>query len=167
MDFWVNTWSNALGGIAAGLFLVLMYLLIQWFLRATDLVVSYNWGYRNDADGFHVWPNLDIRNRSSSRSYRLANIAYTRKGKPHWFDNKSIWGTVVEPGSMNHDFTITPVKRVDSLPDALTLEVTIRLQTGRAFWLRGHGPGRMGKGRLRRLAFWLRDRLEKMLIAME
>jgi hypothetical protein len=127
MDFWTNTLSNALGSLAAGLFLVLMYVLIQWFLRATDLVVSYNWGFRNDIDGFHVWPNFDIRNRSASRSYRLANIAYTRKGKPHWFDNDSLWGIVVEPGSMNQDFTVGPVQRVDSLGEALTLEVTIRL----------------------------------------
>ena len=167
MNFWQNTWSNVLGGIGAGLFFVVMYVFIQWFLQATDLVVSYNWSYKTVNGVFNVWPNFNIRNRSRTKSYRLANIAYTRNGQPHWFDNKSIWGFVLEPGSMNHSFEVAPVKYVDALADVLSLEVTIRLQTGRAFWLRGEGPGQMGKSRTQRTAFALRAKLESWLVAME
>lgn len=168
MNFWETTWSNVLGGIGAGLFFVLMYVLVQWFLQATDLVVSYNWSYET-VDGVitKVWPNFDIRNRSRTRSYRLANISYTRKGQVHWFDNKSLWGFIIEPGSINNRFDVLPVKNVSTLADAVSLEVTVRLQTRRAFWLRGEGPGQMGKGGIRRTAFWLREKVESMLIAME
>jgi len=167
MNFWQTTWSNVLGGIGAGLFFVLMYLAIQWFLRATDLVVSYNWSF-DTVNGITTFrPNFDIRNRSTSRSYRLANIAYTCNGKPHWFDNKSVWGFVLEPGSINNSFDITSVKDIGSLSEALALQVTIRLQTGRAFWLRGQGPGQMGKSRSQRAAFAVRAKLESLLIAME
>jgi hypothetical protein len=167
MNFWQTTWSTVLGGICAGLFFVLMYVVMQWFLQATDLIVSYNWSYKTVDGVFYVWPNFDIRNRSRSKSYRLANIAYTRRGEPHWFDNKSVWGFVLEPGSISNSFDVAPVKNVSSLPDALSLEVTIRLQTGRAFWLRGEGPGQMGKNRIQRSAFVLRTKLESWLVVME
>jgi hypothetical protein len=45
MGFWTNTWSNALGGILAALFIVLLYILIQLFLRMTDLLITYNWRF--------------------------------------------------------------------------------------------------------------------------
>jgi hypothetical protein len=167
MNFWQTTWSNVLGGIAAGLFFVLMYVIVQWFLQATDLTVAYNWRFRTEGDVFYVWPNFEIRNRSRTKRYRLANIAYTQNGQPHWFDNDSVWGLVLEPGSINHGFDVVPVKKVDSLPDALKLEVTVRLQTGRAFWLRGEGPGQMGKSRVQRTLFALRGKLESWLVAME
>jgi hypothetical protein len=167
MGFWETTWTNILGGIGAGLVLLFAYMLVQWFLAATDLVIAYNWGYKAENGQFLAWPNLDIRNRSRSKSYRLANIAYTVGGKPHWFDNKSIMGVVIEPGSMNFDFKPLPVPRIDSIAEMLALEVTIRLQTGRAFWLRGQGPGQMGKSKIRRLFFWLRAQLEKVMIPME
>jgi hypothetical protein len=167
MDFWQNTWSNVLGGIGAGIFFLLGYLIIQWFLKATDLVVSYNWSYRSEAGAFYAWPNFDIRNRSQSRTYRIANIAYSKQGKPHWFDNKALWGFVLEPGSIHNEVSGSPVARITSLQDALDLEVTVTLQTGRRFWLRGQGPGQMGKGRIRRALFALRSRLESWMIALE
>jgi hypothetical protein len=68
---------------------------------------------------------------------------------------------------MNHDFTIVPVRNVTSLQEALSLEITVRLQTGRAFWLRGQGPGQMGKSRIQRMLFALRAKLESCLLAME
>ena len=167
MGFWEIVWTSALGGIGAGLFFVLMYLAVQWFLQATDLLVSYNWGYKIIDGAFYAWPNFDIRNRSRTRTYRIANIAYAQNGQVHWFDNKSIWGVVLEPGTMNPKVTGAPVKNLGSLQEALGLEVTIRLQTGRAFWLRGQGPGQMGRGRTQRVLFALRAKLESTLIAME
>jgi len=167
MGFWQTVWSNVLGGIGAGLFFVFVYLVIQWFLQATDLLVSYNWGYKMVSGVFSAWPNFVVRNRSRTRAYRIANIAYTHKGQVHWFDNESLWGFVLEPGTMNNTLSGAPVKNLGSLQDALGLEVTIRLQTGRAFWLRGEGPGQMGRSRMQRALFALRAKLESMLIAME
>jgi hypothetical protein len=173
MGFWTNTLSNVLGGIGAGLFFALMYVLIQWFLQATDLVVSYNWHF-DTKDGivsFH--PNFEIRNRSRSKFYRLWNIAYMRDGQRVWFDNKSLLGKVLEPASVNYySEEIAPVKNAEVEGIGLVaavfgIEVTVRTQTGRAFWLRGEGPGKMGKGRIRRAAFSLRAKLESWMISME
>lgn len=166
MSFWANTWSNVLGGIGAGLFFVLCYLIIQWFLRATDLVVSYCWKFAIKDGTLVYWPAFDIRNRSRSRSYRLANIAYTIHGKPHWFDNKAIVNIVLEPASMNF-VEGTAVKDIHQMIDALRLEVTIRDQAERSFWLRGQGPGQQGKSWMKRIAFKFRRALEKGLISME
>jgi hypothetical protein len=167
MSFWTNTLSNVLGGLGAGLFFVLAYFVIQWFLQATDLVVSYNWRFDTVNGITSFRPNFDIRNRSRSKSYRLANIAYTLRGQPHWCDNKSVWGRVLEPGSINNDFEVSAVRGIESLQDALSLEVTIRTQSGRSFWLRGQGPNQQGKGRIRRIAFKLRTALESGLIPLE
>lgn len=167
MNFWLTTLGNILGGIGAGLFFVFMYLIVQWFLQATDLLVSYNWSYKTLSGVFSAWPNFDIRNRSRTRTYRIENIAYTHNGQVHWFDNDSLWGYVLEPGTINNKLEGAPVKNVASLPDMIGLQVTIRLQTGRAFWLRGQGPGQMGRGRIQRVLFALRAKLESMLIAME
>jgi len=167
MTFWENTLSNVLGGLGAGLFFIFAYSVIQWFLRATDLVVSYNWSWET-VDGvtsFH--PNFDIRNRSRSKSYRLANIAYTRNGQPQWCDNESIWGRVLEPESINFEREVGPVKGIHTLEDALSLELTIRTQGERSFWLRGEGPGQQGRGRIRRAAFSLRKALETWMIPLE
>jgi hypothetical protein len=167
MGFWETTLTNMLGGIGAAVVLLFGYMIVQWFLQATDLIVSYNWKY-GIADGqFWASPNFDIRNRSRSKSYRLGNIAYTVKGEVHSFDKKSLWAYVVEPGSINNEFVVQPVKRVSSMEEMLRVEVTVRLQTGRAFWLRGQGPGQQGKSRLRQYAFKLRNLLEKMMIPME
>ena len=167
MGFWATTWSNVLGGIGAGLFFVLAYFVLQWFLQATDLVVSYNWRFDTVNEVTSFRPNFDIRNRSRSKSYRLANIAYTRSGHPHWFDNKSVWGRVLEPGSINNDLEVSAVKGIDNLQDALSLEVTIRTQSGRSFWLRGVGPNQQGKGWIRQTAFRLRGALESWMIPLE
>ncbi len=167
MGFWQTVWSNVLGGIGVGLFFVFTYLVVQWFLQATDLLVSYNWSYKTVSGVFSAWPNFDIRNRSRTRAYRIANVAYTHKGQVHWFDNDSLWGFVLEPGTINNKIAGAPVKNVESLQDTLGLELTIRLQTGRAFWLRGAGPGQMGRGKTQRALFALRAKLESMLIAME
>ena len=167
MSFLQTTWSNVLGGIGAGLFFLLWYIIIHWFLKATDLIISYNWSYKSESGVFYAWPNFDIRNRSQSKTYRIANIAYTKHGQPHWFDNNALWGFELDPGSIHNEVSGNPVARITSLQDALDLEVTMTLQTGRRFWLRGQGPGQMGRGRIRRAAFALTSKLESWMITFE
>jgi hypothetical protein len=166
MTFWQNAWSNVLGGIGAGLFFLICYIVVQWFLRATDLKIRYNWRYDHNGGDVTYRPFFDIRNCSRSKSYRLANIAYTRNGQMHWCDNDSIMGVVIEPGSMN-SVAGAPVKNIVDTASAFGLEVTIRDQSERSFWLRGEGPGQQGKSGIRRAAFMLRARLEKLLIPLE
>ena len=168
MAFWDEVLAIFLGDIFASVLLIVLYVLIQWFLRATDVTVSYNWSFT----GPNFSPNFDIRNRSGSRTYLLANIAYTRNdGRDKvWFDNDSIWGEELRPGSIRgRKFKLAPVKGITTHQEAMGLEVTIRLQSGRAFWLRGVGPGqmRMRLSRSQRIAFWLRDKFEKAAIPLE
>ena len=140
--------------------------MIQWFLRATDVTVSYNWGF----NGPNFFPNLNIRNRSGSKTYRLANIAYTRNDGQEKVcsDNDSIWDEELPPESIRgRKFGVAPVSGITTLQEAMNLEVTVRLQNGRVFWLRGQGPGQMKVSRAYYIAFWLRDRFEKAAITLE
>jgi hypothetical protein len=166
MTFWDEVLAIFIGDVLASVLLVLLYVLIQWFLRATDVTVAYNWSFA----GPNLSPNFDIRNRSGSKTYLLANIAYTRNGgrEKVWFDNDSIMDEELPPGSMRgRKFKIAPVKGVTTVQEAINLEVTVRLQNGRAFWLTGVGPGQMKTGRTQRIAFWLRDKAEKAAIPFE
>jgi hypothetical protein len=166
MTFWAEVLAIFIGDVFASILLIALYVIVQWFLRATDVTVAYNWSFT----GPSFSPNFDIRNRSGSRTYLLANIAYTRSdGKEKvWFDNDSIFDKELEPGSIRgRKFQIAPVKGIATAQEALGLEVTVRLQNGRAFWLRGVGPGQMKMGRIRRIAFWLRDKFEKAAIPLE
>jgi hypothetical protein len=166
MTFWDEVFAIFIGDVFASAFLIGLYAIIQWFLRATDVTVAYNWSF----DGPNLWPNFDIRNRAGSRTYLLANIAYTRNGGKEkvWFDNDSIMDQVLPAGSIRgHKFKIAPVKGISTPQEALNLEVTVRLQNGRAFWLKGKGPGQMKMGRTQRLAFWLRGKFEKAAIPLE
>jgi hypothetical protein len=100
----------------------------------------------------------------------LANIAYTRNDgrEKVWFDNDSIMDAELPLGSIRgRKFKIAPVRGITTLQEALGLEVTVRLQNGRAFWLRGVGPGQMKMGRTQRIAFWLRDKFERAAIPLE
>ena len=76
--------------LSAGITVSIIAFLIRWFLLKTDVMAGYNW----TCDGTGCHPNFDIRNRSSSRSYVLGNIAYTKnQGKEILtFDNKSLGG---------------------------------------------------------------------------
>lgn len=117
---------------------------------------------------FH--PNFDIRNRSKSQTYLLANIAYLKdRGKTLvWIDNKSLWGFELKPGSINHFEAVAPVKDVYSMEDCLQVQVKVRVQTGREF--PGAGPGQDKKqvlGKSQRLAYWVREFLDKNAIPME
>lgn len=165
MTFWAEVLAIFMGDIFASMLLVVLYVLIQWFLRATDVTVSYNWGFK----GTNFYPNFDIRNRSGSRSYLLANIAYTKNNGKEvvWFDNESLWGQELKPGSIQHNYTVAPVKNTTTPQEAIGLEVTVRLQNGRQFWLKGQGPGQLYMGRIQQAAFWLRQKFEKAAIPLE
>ena len=101
MTFWSEVSAGLLANVFAGVLLVVLYIGIQWFLRATDVVVSYNWSFNGTQlhpEGCH--PNFVIRNRSGSRTYLLASIAYRRKSGVESFDNKSLWGREPRPGTL-------------------------------------------------------------------
>jgi hypothetical protein len=141
-----------------------------------DVTVSYNWSFSGKPEGIpetgrsNFSPNFDIRNRSGSRAYLMANIAYTRNDGQEkvWFDNDSIMDEELPPGSIRgRKFKIAPVKGITTLQEAISLEVTVRLQNGRAFWLKGKGPGQLKMSRTQRIAFCLRERFEKAAIPLE
>lgn len=167
MGFWETTLTNLLGALGAALVFFFGYVSFQCFFTATDVVVSYGWKFGVKDGTFWAYPQFDIRNRSRSREYRLANIAYTIAGKIHWFDNEALWGKPLEPGSIHIDYVGRPIPRIGSTTELLALEVTVRLQTGRSFWLRGQGPGQEQKGKARRWAFKLRNLLENSMIPTE
>ena len=145
MTFWAEVLAIFAGDMFASIVLVGLYGLIQWFLRATDVTIGYNWKWR-DQD---FWPSFDIRNYSGSKTYRLANIAYTKnKGKDIIpFDNESLWGKEMKPGSIEF-LDGNPVPNVNSVQDCMQVEVGVRLQNGRQFWLKGQGPGQLHMGRV-------------------
>jgi hypothetical protein len=164
MTFWGEVLAIFLGDILATALVVALYVMIQWFLRATDIVVSYNSSWQGP--DFH--PNFDIRNRSRSQTYLLANIAYTKNnGKDIVFiDNKSLWDKELKPGSISKP-EASAVPGIASPPQCLEAEVTVRLQNGRQFWLKGQGPGQVRMGRIQKIAFRLRQKFEKAAIPLE
>ena len=153
----------------AGLLFVLLYIVIQWFLAATDIIISYHWRFDGTLDNpRNIRPGLDIRNRSRSRTHILANIAYLKENQPVTFDNKSVWGRELKPGSITLlDGEIAPVARLTSLAQCEEVEVHVRLQNGRSFWLKGTGPGQLRNGRIQRAAFWVRSRFEAAAVPLE
>jgi hypothetical protein len=165
MTFWDEVLANFLGAVFAGSFFVLLYRIVLWFLRATDVIVGYNWSW----EGTQFHPNFDIRNRSWTKQYLLANIAYTRNNGKEvvWFDNKSIWDKELPPNSIRHISNIAPVPKITSLAQCTELEITVRLQTGRFFWLTGQGPSQLRMGKLQHAAFWLREKIERSAIPFE
>jgi hypothetical protein len=164
MTFWDEVLAIFVGDIFASILLILFYVLIQWFLRATDIAIGYSWKW--EGTDFH--PCFHIRNQSGTKTYLLGNISYTKnKGKDILFiDNKSIWGRELKPGSITL-IEAGVVKNVTGLPQSIVTEVTVRLQNGREFWLTGQGPGQLWKGRIQKPAFWLRGKCEKAAIPLE
>jgi hypothetical protein len=139
---------------AAGVFSVLVFG-YRWFLLKTDVEVAYNWSWQ----GINFYPNFDLRNRSGSKTYVLANIAYTRKGGKEIviFDDKSLWSHELKPGTIVH-VSAAPVSKLNSMADCLTVEVTVRLQNGKEF--KGQGPGQLRTGWVK-YAYVLRQRIAK------
>lgn len=167
MTFWQEVGAGFLSNMFAAILLVIGYVAVQWFLHATDIAIGYNWSWKGSE--FH--PNFDIRNRSKSRTYIVANIAYKNGNTaPVWIDNKSLWAKELKPGSINFFNEVVTVKNVNSLQECLQIRVVVRLQTGREFWLTGHGPGQDGEvvmSRIQRLAFRFRNFLEKGSVSID
>ena len=165
MTFWQEVAAGLIGNVLAGWLFVFFYVAFQWFLQATDVTMGYNWSW----NGPNCHPNLDIRNRSKSRTYLLADITYKRVGElaPVWIDRESVWDEELRPSSMKFFNEVRPVRNISSIPEALELQVTITLQSGRRFWLTGQGPGQLKMGKIQRLAFRLRNFIERCLITME
>jgi hypothetical protein len=166
MTFWNEVLAIFIGDVFASVLLVSLYVMIQWFLRATDVIVSYNWSW----EGTNYSPNFDIRNRSGSKTYLLANIAYTRDegNEMVWIDNDSLWDIELRPGSIGgRKWKMAPVRGITTPQQAMGLEARVRLQSGRQFWLKGQGPGQMKIGRIQKVAFRLRERFEKAAITLE
>jgi hypothetical protein len=103
--------------------LVIFYVLFQWFLRATDITISYNW--TQEGAGGH--PNFNIRNRSRSTTYLLANIEYRKHSDGQFLhiDNDSIWDKELKPGSIRF-LRVAPVKQITSLRDCEGVRVSVR-----------------------------------------
>lgn len=167
MTFWQEVAAGFLSSMFAAIALIVCYLGVQWFLHATDIVIGYNWSWKGSE--FH--PNFDIRNRSKSRTYIIANIAYKNgNAAPVWVDNKSLWGQELRPGSINFFNDAVTVRNINSIQECLQIRVVVRLQTGREFWLTGLGPGQDGKvvmGRFQKLAFAIRNFLEKGSLSID
>jgi hypothetical protein len=164
MTFWNEVLAIFIGDIFASLLIILFYVLIQWFLRATDIAVGYSWKW----EGTNFHPSFYIRNLSGTKTYLLGNISYTKdNGKVLLFiDNTSIWDKELKPGSSSL-IEAGAVRSVTALPHCIDTEVTLRLQNGREFWLKGTGPGQLRVGRIRTIAFRLRQKFEKAAIPLE
>ncbi len=59
MNFWWNVLENFTGGVLAAALIVEFYAGFQWFLRATDVTVSYCWEWKvrlfPPAHDIHHW----------------------------------------------------------------------------------------------------------------
>jgi hypothetical protein len=155
MTFWSEVWAIFIGDIFASGLVVLFYMMIQWFLHTTDVTVGYSWKW----EGTNFHPSFYIRNQSATKTYLLGNISYTKNdGKEIVFiDNDSIWGKELKPSSISL-IEAGPVRGVTSPTNCIGTEVTVRLQTG---------PGQLHIGRIQKVAFWVRQRLEKAAIPLE
>lgn len=168
MTFWSEVAAGFLANLFAAVLLVILYVAIQWFLAATDVTIGYGWRFDGTQNNpRNMRPSFDIRNRSRSRTYYLANVAYLRDNHPVApFDNSSVWGRELKPGSIER-VEAAPVESLTSLRECTGIEVHVRLQNGRIFWLKGTGPGQSRTGRTQRAAFWLRSKFEGKAFPLE
>lgn len=168
MTFWFQVLAGFFSDLAAGSVLVACYVAIQWFLQSTDITIGYGWTFDGTPENpRNLCPHLDLRNLSRSRTYVLSNIAYLRDKKPVApFDNRSVWGVELRPGSIELR-EAAPVAGFTSIDQCTTTEVHVRLQGKRLFWLKGIGPGQIRRGRIQRLAFWLRNVSESAAFPLE
>jgi hypothetical protein len=168
MGFWHEVLASFLASIFAGIFLALIYVLIQWFLRATDVTISYSWRFKGDpSQPYDMRPCFDIRNRSGSRTYFIANVAYLKNKKPVANFDESLWDKELKPGTITLRLESAPIRAFQTLAECFDAEVHVRLQNGRQVWLKATGPGQMKMGKGQRIAFWLRDRIEARAFPME
>jgi hypothetical protein len=83
MDFWKEVAVDFVGNVPAGFLLLGGYILVQWFLSATNITIAYAWKFDGTMQAaFNIRPGFDIRNRSRSKMYYLANIGYLRDKRP-------------------------------------------------------------------------------------
>jgi hypothetical protein len=164
MKFLLEFTASFLVFVIVSLAFAIFYIAFQWFLQATDVTADCNWS----REGTSCHPNFDIRNRSKSKTYLLANIAYSNGADQLvWFDNKSLMGKELLPGSFNDFQDVAPVRNSSVISECLEFQVTVRLQSGRELWLEGQGPGQPVKDRIYRWAFGLRNFIEKHANSME
>lgn len=168
MAFWLEVLAGFLSDLAAGVVLVMCYVAIQWFLRATDITIGYGWTFDGASESpRNLRPHFDIRNLSCTRTYSLSNVAYLNGKRPVApFDNKSLWGIELKPGGIVF-CEASAVPNLTSLEQCKRTEVHVRLQGKRLFWLKGIGPGQGRIGRVQRMAFWLRDKFERAAFPLE
>jgi hypothetical protein len=161
---WVEILAGFLSYAFVGWVFVLVYLALQWFMQATDVTAELNWS----REGNKCHPIFDIRNHSKSKTYRLADIAYTNgTDRLVWFDNKSLMGKEMIPGGANEFQEVAPVRNCASISECLRLQVTVRLQTGRRLWLEGQGSKQEMMDRLQRAAIKLRTFIDGCLAKTE
>jgi len=168
MGFWHEALASFLASVSAGVVLALIYVAIQWFLRATDITISYAWRYRGTLERpYDMRPSFDIRNRSGLRTYFIANIAYFKSGQPVAPFDESLWDRELKPGTITLRLEPLPLVQFTSLEQCLEAEVHVRLQNGREIWLKGQGPGQMKMARGQKVLFWLRSKIEAKAFPME
>jgi hypothetical protein len=159
-----SLWTLVSGSLVTG-----GYFGFRWFLQATDVVVRYRWDFNGTPlHPREFRPNLDIRNHSKSHTYLLASIEYRLNGvaaPPLDIDNRSLWGKELKPGTIQHFADVAPVKRIISFNQAFNVEVLVRTQSGKDFWLKGQGP-KQSYQRIQRVAYRLRDVLDKSAIPL-
>lgn len=157
MSPWIEIATAFLVYIFVGWLFVILYLAFQWFLQTTDVTMSYNWS----RVGSLCHPNLELRNRSESRTYLVTKIAYrSATDGLVWFDAKSLMGKELGPRTINEFHKIAPVRNCSSISECMELQIRIRLQTGRDLRLETHQPGQIGMGRIQQSAYRLRAWLE-------
>jgi len=156
----IFVWLAASGGLLA-----IYTWLLRILRRATDVDCGYNWGFDGTLDSpRNMRPQLDLRNCSRSRTYRLASISYEGRGLQRWCDNDSLWGQELKPGSIEYYNRIAPVPRVATLQDCLDLAVKLRFQDNHEIVC--HGPGQP-ESKWRHRAMRLRRWLDKVSITPE
>jgi hypothetical protein len=156
----MSLWHTLVAGLLACV--PVLFFLFKWFLLETDVTVSYNWSQSR----LGSCPNFNIRNRSRSRTYLLGNVVYKSSASvtPVAIDNKSLWEQELKPGSTKFFQNVAVVADITTMQQCLQTMVYVRLQNGRE--IKGQGPGQL-LGRFRRVAFWLRRKLDVLAVPVE
>ena len=156
----MSIWQTVVAGLLACV--PVLFFGFKWFLLATDVTVSYNWTQSRVGSR----PNFDIRNRSRSRTYLLGDIIYKNGGSvpPVAIDRKSLREQELKPGSIKAFQNVAPVAAITTLQQCLETKVYVRVQNGRG--IKGQGPGQF-PGRVRRAAYWLRQKLDALAVPLE
>ena len=163
MKFWLEVLAGFLVYALVGWAFVLFYMALRWFWQATDVTLSYNWS----KEGTRCHPIFEIRNRSKTKTYLLANIEYSN-GSDHlvWFDNKSLMGKELRPESVLQFEEVAPLRNSSTMDECLQLCVAVRLQTGRRLKLCSDEHAQRAIEAAQGVAFRLRDRIDAWLRPM-